>query len=238
MVAEVDELQPFDAGGVEQFLSRWYGARGNSDDDFTAARSGIPRELAEWHAAVVRTGVPVVFQDYPIALEDLSSGGDGMLPFWAENQHGFYWAVSLGDTESRVFCRESGSEAWIPTGEDLGRFLLHCTIREAVIGAAKKFTVFVDEPLLSDALESFSVLDFPALASEEPETTIWSSVDALARVAVPPVGYGASNEQLWMVTVAVAENASLEKYESRLGVEPLDKMVFRSNDLPDEAPPF
>src|SRR5690349_493579 len=81
MVAEVDELQPFDAGGVEQFLSRWYGARGNSDDDFTAAKSGIPRELAEWHAAVARTKVPVVFQDYSIALKDLSPGGDGMLPF-------------------------------------------------------------------------------------------------------------------------------------------------------------
>lgn len=182
--------------------------------------------------------MPITFQDHPIALADLAPDPHGMLPFWVENQHCNYWAVNLGDAESWVFSRESGSEDWQPAGETIGRFLLHCTIREAIIGAAEKFTVFVADSLLGDAMEAFSMLDLAALASEEPETRIWSTVDALARVTVPPVGYEHPDEPLWMITVAVPGGTAVEKYQSQFGLEKTDEAVSPEIDLPAEAPPF
>jgi hypothetical protein len=239
MLADVDELLSLDAGGVDRFLLRWYGPVASSGVGAVATPSfAVPSELTAWHVAAAHAQVPVTFQDHPIALEDLSLNPDGMLPFWVENQHGYYWAVNPKDPESRVFFRESGSTDWKPAGEDLGKFLLHCTIREAIIGAPKKFTVFVADSLLGDALELFSVLDFPALASEEPETRIWSSSDALARVAVPPVGYGRPDEQLWMITVAAAHDTSIKKYGARFGLDVSDEIVPPANAVSEEPPPF
>ena len=235
MLTVVNDTRSLDAGGVEQFLHRWYGLEGGSHA--VAAESFVPAELKTWHEAVARAGVSVAFQDYPIPLNDLSPRPGGLLPFWVENQHGFEWAVKLDDPGNQVHFRESGSEDWWPTGEDLEDFLLHCTIREAIIGAAEKFTVFVAESLLNDALESFKMLKFPALASEEPETRIWSSLDALARVTVPPVGYENPGEKIWMVTVAVAGDASIQKYGSRFNIENSD-VVPTLADVSDEAPPF
>ncbi|MET7426675.1 hypothetical protein [Dactylosporangium sp. NPDC005555] len=215
----MDDVLPLGAGSVEQFLLRWYGPTGSSRVGAAAVSFAAPSELIEWHAAAERAGRPVTFQDHPIALGDLSPDPGGMLTFWVENQHVYYWAVNLSDPESRVFCREIGSEEWQFVGEDLGKFLLHCTVREAIIGAARKFTVFVAESSLNDALELFSVLDFAALVSEDPETRIWSSSDALASVTVPPVGYGSPDEQFWMITIAVAADTSVEKYGSRFGLD-------------------
>lgn len=237
MIAGVNEPMSLGAGTVDQFLLRWYGSVGSPIPSAADVGFSVPSELAEWHVAAARAGVPVTFQDYPIALADLSPDAEGMLPFWVENQHGCFWAVNLQDPESRVFSREFGSDDWQPAGENLGNFLLHCTIREAIVGAARKFTVFVDESVLGDALEPFSVLDFPALANEEPETRIWSSVDALARVAVPPVGYGRPNEKLWMITIAVSSDTSIAKYGSRFGLETPGEDVDPPIDI-YEPPPF
>jgi hypothetical protein len=234
----VDELLSLGADGVDRFLLRWYGSMGSASVGSAAAGLVVPSELAEWHAAAARAGVPITFQDHPLALEDLAPDPDGMLPFWVENQHGYYWAVNLEDPESRVFSRESGSSDWQFVSENLEKFLLHCTVREAIIGAVNKFTVFVAEPLLGDALESFSMLDFAALASEESETRIWSSADALARVAVPPVGYGRPDEQIWMITIAVAGDASIEKYGSRFGLEISDEVDSPVIGISEESPPF
>jgi hypothetical protein len=221
---------------VSRFLLRWYGSAGGPSAGAAApAGLSVPPELLEWHAAAARAGTPVTFQDDPIALDDLAVNSGGMLPFWVENQRAFSWAVDPSDAGRRVFFREYGSADWRPAGEDLTTFLRHCTMREAIIGAEKKFTVFLTEPHPGDA---FSALDFPPLASEEPETTMWSSTDALARVTVPPVGYEQPGEQLWMVTVAVARDTSIEKYASRFGLDISDEITAPPVDLPGEAPPF
>ncbi|MEU4164457.1 hypothetical protein [Actinoplanes sp. NPDC026670] len=220
---------------VREFLRWWYGPVLNPSPGATTADVAVPSELADWHLAAASAGVAVTFQDHPIALAKLAPEPGGMLPFWAENQHGHHWAADSG---KQVFARESGSEDWLPTGEDLRGFLLHCTIREAIIGAPEKFTVFVPESLLSDALESFEPLDFPALASEEPETRLWAAAGALARVTLPPVGYGHPSEQLWMITVAVPRGADIAGFEARFGVPSSGGGAAPAAGHPPEEPPF
>ncbi|NMO57750.1 hypothetical protein HH310_42130 [Actinoplanes sp. TBRC 11911] len=234
----MDEPRSLVAGGVGQFLRRWYGLVPAASSGAVPVGFAVPSELADWHAVTARATVPVTFQDHPIAFADLSPDPDGMLTFWVENQHGYFWAVDLKDPQRRVFCREVASDEWEPAGEDLRRFLLHGTLREAIFGADKKFTVFVDDSLVDDALESFSVLDFPALAGEEPGTKIWSSVDALARVGAPPAGYDRPGEQLQMITIAVPNDTSIETYGSRFGLEISDEAVTLPVEIPYEPPPF
>ncbi|MFD1364965.1 hypothetical protein [Actinoplanes sichuanensis] len=220
---------------VREFLRWWYGPGLDSPAGALTADAAVPPDLAQWHSVAARAGVPVTFQDRPIALTRLSPEPGGMLPFWAENQNGHHWAV---DSRNRVFARESGSEDWLPTGEDLRGFLLHCTIREAIIGAPEKFTVFVPESVLGDALESFEPLGFPALASEEPETRLWAGAGALARVTLPPVGYEHPSEQLWMITVAVPRGADIQGYEARFGVPSSGGVTGPAAGRPPEEPPF
>jgi hypothetical protein len=160
-----------------------------------------------------------------------------MLPFWVENQNGIRWAVGSNDSSHAVFYRQSGSGTWKATGENLEGFLLHCTIREACIGAEQKFTVLISEAQLSEALDSFSELSFPALASEEPATRMWSSNDALVRVGPPPAGYEEPDDPLWMLIFAVPRDGRIDRYVSRFGLNPSD-FIARATKRLSEPPPF
>jgi hypothetical protein len=234
----MDELLLGGVASADYFLGRWYGNSGDLGIGDMTAHALAPLELVRWHAAVARMGVPVIFQDHPIALQDLARDSCGMLPFWVENQNGYFWAFNPDDSEHLVLFRMSGSNTWEQAGETLERFLLHCTVREAVIGTERKFTVFVPESQLAESLESFSQLSFPALASEEPVTRMWSSDDALIRATVPPVGYERPGEQLWMLTFAVPYDGSIEKYASRYGLNVPGKISSRDIGTSNETPPF
>lgn len=161
-----------------------------------------------------------------------------MLKFWVENQNGYFWAVDVGDDRLQVFSSQAGESVWTGAGEVLGNFLLHCTVREAVIGGASKFTVFVDASGLQEALESFSPLDFVALCSEEPQVTLWCSEDALVRMAPPPTGYADPGQQLWMLTFAAPSDSCIEQYASRFGLEGLTEVEPAQVELSYEPPPF
>ncbi|GGU54475.1 hypothetical protein GCM10010502_00700 [Kitasatospora aureofaciens] len=236
--AVMDELLSIGRDSVNRFLQRWCGSTGVADAIEAGMEPAVPPELAEWHAAVARVGAPVIFQDHPVALPDLAPAADGMLTFWRENQHGYYWAIHAGRSDRQVFCTESGSRDWHSTGQGLGQFLLHCTVREAIIGSKRKFTTFIDKSMSNDALQSFLPLNFSALSSEESETRLWCSADALARLAVPLVGYEQPGEQLWMLTISVQHDSTIQDYASRFGhhvSEDVDPPLLE--DL-DEPPPF
>lgn len=161
-----------------------------------------------------------------------------MLNFWTENQSGNFWAVALDDEVFQVFTREGEDGNWVETGETLGHFLLHCTVREAVIGSEFKFTTFVDSSEINDAMESFELLKFNALASEEPQVKLWCSKDALARMAPPPTGYTEPGEQLMMITFAASSDPVIERYASRFGLEIPAAAEPSHQEIPYEPPPF
>jgi hypothetical protein len=223
---------------VGRFLRRWYGSTKNARDVHLDAAPSVPAELVEWHAAAAVVGVPVTFQDRPVALRDLAPDSRGMLEFWVENQNGYFWAVDLDDDSLQVFSREAQEAGWTGTGEVLGEFLLHCTVREAVIGGAHKFTTFSDASELDVALESFEPLKFAALGSEEPQVKLWCSEDALVRMAPPPTGYAGPREHLWMLTFAAPTHSRIERYASRFGLEASAEAEPERAELPYEPPPF
>jgi len=234
----MDELLLGGMASTSYFLGRWYGSSEDLGISEITADALAPVELARWHAMVARIGVRVFFQDRPIALQDLERDSSGMLSFWVENQNGYYWAFNPDDSEHLVFFRASGSNTWKQAGETLEGFLLHCTVREAIIGTDRKFTVLVPDSQLVEDLESFSQLSFPALASEEPVTRMWSSDDALVRVAAPPVGYEQPGKQLCMLTFAVPYYGNIEKYASRYGLNLSRKIPSRDVEAWDNLPPF
>lgn len=161
-----------------------------------------------------------------------------MLEFWAENQGSYFWSVNVADETLQVFSREAGGSDWTGTGEALRDFLLHCTVREAVIGAASKFTIFVNAEEITEALEPFEPLKFAALASEEPQVKLWCSEDALVRMAPPPTGYAGPREQLWMLTFAAPSDSRIKRHASRFGLEILTEVEPDRGELPYEPPPF
>ncbi|MBB4906267.1 hypothetical protein [Actinophytocola algeriensis] len=234
----MDELLSIGSGSVGRFLRRWYGNVESVSDVHLDASLHVPAELVEWHAAAALAGVPVTFQDRPVALRDLAPDSRGMLEFWVENQNSYFWAVDLDDDRLQVFSREAREGGWTGTGEVLGEFLLHCTVREAVIGGASKFTTFVDASKIDLALESCEPLKFVALGTEEPQVKLWCSEDALVRMAPPPTGYAGPGERLWMLTFAAPADASIERYASRFGLERLTEAEPARVELPYEPPPF
>jgi hypothetical protein len=223
---------------VESFLERWYGSTKGLGVDNATVDTIAPFALVRWHSLASRAGTRITFHDYPIALQDLKWDSDGMLSFWVENQNGVYWAVEQNDSRHMVFSRKFPSGDWQETGESVDEFLLHCTVSEAIIGADRKFTVLVPESRLSGALESFIELKFPALASENSATKIWSSRDALASITRPPVGYENPGEHLWMLTFAAPRDGNVSKYAPRFGIDPDVDFVVRRTDPPHEPPPF
>lgn len=200
----------------------------------------IPHELVDWHAAAVATGVPVTFADRPVPPADLRRAADGMIVFWIENQHGYYWAVDPSTEDHAVFHREHSSDAWRPTGETLEEFLLHHTVREALLGAAAKFSaVLPTESLESGTPVGFAALSFPPAVNESPSARLLCSADVLARIAPAPAGYAPQGEERWMVTVATARGAHLLRY--RAGLEPYVLERPREAEraaVPFAAPPF
>ncbi|MFJ9949372.1 hypothetical protein [Kitasatospora sp. NPDC091207] len=198
----------------------------------------VPAQLRDWHTMAALAGSPVTFQDRPISPQDLAPDSHGMLEFWAENQSGYFWAVDLNDDTLQVFFREDGKGDWTGTGETLGHFLLHCTVREAIIGSSSKFTIFVDSSEINEAMDSFEPLKFEALASEEPQVKLWCSEDAVVRMAPPPTGYAEPGEQLWMLTFAAPSDSCIERYASRFGLEGLAAAEPTRMEIPYEPPPF
>lgn len=234
----VDELLSIGSDSVGRFLQRWYGTARSVSNVHLDVIPCVPAELVEWHAATALVGGPVVFQDRPVTPRDLAPDSCGMLEFWAENQNSYFWAVDLDDDTLQVFYREAGGGDWIGTGEILRDFLLHCTVREAVIGGASKFTTFVDASEIEEALDLFEPLMFVALASEEPQVKLWCSEDALVRMAPPPTGYADPDEQLWMLTFAAPSDSHIERYLSRFDLEVLVEDEPARVELPYEPPPF
>ncbi|MFC4332572.1 hypothetical protein ACFPC0_33365 [Streptomyces andamanensis] len=234
----MEELLSIDASSVQRFLRRWYGAAEGASDVLLDINSCAPDQLAAWHTAVALVDGPVTFQDRPVAPGDLEPDCRGMLEFWIENQNSCFWAVDLNDERLQVFIREAGEKDWTGTGEVLGDFLLHCTVREAVIGAVSKLTIFVDTEEADEVLESFQPLKFTALGSEEPQVRLWCSGDALVRMAPPPTGYESPGEQLWMLTFAAPSDMGIERYASRFGHEGVTQAAPARVELPYEPPPF
>ena len=157
-----------------------------------------------------------------------------MIVFWVENQNGYYWAIDANQTEHDVFYRENASSVWRHTGEKLDRFLLHCTVHEAIVRAENKFSAVVPTSSLQGALARFSPLPFRPLAHEDPATELLCSSDALARVAPPPVGYSHPGKPSWLLTIAAPRESSVQKYRralerSILPSRPVDACV---EDLP------
>ncbi|WP_328954275.1 hypothetical protein [Kitasatospora purpeofusca] len=234
----MDELLSIDSGSIGRFFRRWHGTTGSVSQFHLEAAPFVPSQLLEWHAMARLTDGPVTFQDHPIPLPDLMPDSRGMLNFWTENQSGNFWAVALDDEVFQVFTREGEDGNWVETGETLGHFLLHCTVREAVIGSEFKFTTFVDSSEINDAMESFELLKFNALASEEPQVKLWCSKDALARMAPPPTGYTEPGEQLMMITFAASSDPVIERYASRFGLEIPAAAEPSHQEIPYEPPPF
>ncbi|MEW5531802.1 hypothetical protein [Streptomyces virginiae] len=232
----MDELLSITSASVSRFLRRWYGVVDGAGGPQPATSPHVPGELIMWHKAADCVGRPVTFQDRPIALSNLAPDSSGMLEFWVENQNGYSWAVCLADGRRRVFSREGGRVDWVETEEALGDFLLHCTVREALIGSASKFTVFVDSSELDEALESFERLKFVALDSEEPQVELWCSDNALVRMAPPPMGYSTPGQQLLMLTFATPSDSQIERYASRFNLD-MQPEPAHSEPL-YEPPPF
>ncbi|MDT0569375.1 hypothetical protein RM704_18165 [Streptomyces sp. DSM 3412] len=216
----MEELTDPRRDSVRSFLARWYGRGGEGARGALPAGPsvpGIPLELIDWHEAAAATGVDVVFQEYPVPLAELERSDDGMIVFWVENQGGYHWAVDPAQEGHPVHVRELGSDLWRDSGEPLEGFLLHSTVREAMLGADSKFSAVVPEPVLRDALTAFTALPFPPFANESPSARLYCGEDALARVAPPPAGYVPDGgEPSWMLTVAVAAGADVRRYRSSL----------------------
>lgn len=234
----MDELLSIDVGSVRAFVRRWYGPWMESGGPRADAVRHLPDALADWHAVAASARVPITFQDHPIPISDVALEGDGMLPFWVENQNGYRWAVEVKAPGLPVYSQEWGSSGWAWAGEGIERFLVHCTVREAIIGAEQKFTAIVPDSLLVEALESFVSLPFVALASEEPETRVLVCGDALARLTVPPVGYDRAQERSWMLTVAAPDLSGIERHRARLGGDAAHDEGPFPEDVIDEPPPF
>ncbi len=225
---------------VRRFLRRWYGTSGVSVEPAFPEFEDVPGELVEWHRAASSTGTRVVFQDHAVKPADLKRDGTGMLVFWIENQHGYYWAVDPEATDPQVFDRTNTSDTWRPTGEHLERFLLHRTVDEALAGTEVKFSALVPtEVLESGALNGFSALPFAPAVNDSPSTRWLCDGDTLVRVVPPPAGYAPPGQESWMLTVAGASGGDLQRY--RAGLEPYVLERPRREERPGEpvpAPPF
>ncbi|MFJ8105594.1 hypothetical protein [Streptomyces sp. NPDC096132] len=236
----MEELLHPRSDSVRRFLRRWYGIADESAEPAFPEFEDVPRELVEWHKAASSTGTRVTFQDHAVIPADLKREATGMLVFWIENQHGYYWAVDPESTDRQVFDRTNTSDTWRPTGENLERFLLHRTVHEALLGTEAKFSAVVPtEVLESGALNGFSALPFAPAVNESPSTRWLCSGDALARIAPPPAGYAPPGHDSRMLTVAAAPGADLQRY--RAGLEPHVLESPRREERPDEpipAPPF
>ncbi|MFJ5230359.1 hypothetical protein ACIQBJ_10730 [Kitasatospora sp. NPDC088391] len=212
----MEELLNPQSGSIRRFLKRWYGLAESGENATSSGAQEIPHEIVDWHEAAASTGVEVTFQDYPVEITNLKRSDDGMIAFWIENQNGYYWAIDPDREEREVFCREDASSSWRNTGEKLDHFLLHCTVREAIIGAESKFSAVVPTSAIRDALAGFSNLPFRPLANENSSTRLLCSSDALARVTPPPVGYSHEGEQSWLLAIAATSESSLRKYRISL----------------------
>lgn len=224
---------------IRRFVLRWYGSAGDSASGSSrvGAAAGLPRALVEWHAVASSEGVNITFQDHPIPLSKLRREIGGMLPFWIENQHSVYWAVNTESSTDEVFFRTSGTSSWRSAAESIEEFLLHCTVREAIIGAPWKFTTFVAESDLREAMDEFMSLRFPALASEESATKLFCTNNVLARLTLAPVGYGQPGEEVRMLTIAAPQRSLLEIFADRFDVEIPEDVSSRANTSKVD-PPF
>jgi hypothetical protein len=212
----MEELTSPRSDSVQRFLERWYGKIDNGDRPTFVKVEEIPQELLNWHYLARSTGKDVTFQDYPADLTDLHKLNDGMTVIWIENQGTYHWAINLDTKDLKVFYQESASNEWRDTGENLSRFLLHFTVREAIIGAGFKFTAIVPDSPLQGALTAFSQLPFRPAANEDPSTRLLCSHNALARVSPPPVGYDIPGKQSWMITVAATSGIEIQEYAAGL----------------------
>jgi hypothetical protein len=232
----VEELLHPRSDSARRFLRRWYGTYDEPVETAFPESGAVPRELVEWHEAASSTGVRVTFQDHAVKPADLKREADGMLVFWIENQHGYFWAVDPESTDRQVLDRTNTSDTWRPTGENLERFLLHRTVHEALLGTEVKFSAVVPtEVLESGALNGFSALPFAPAANESPSTRWLCSGDALARLAPPSAGYAPPGQESWLLTVAAAPGADLQTY--RAGLEPHVLERPRREERRDEPPP-
>ncbi|MEU4113937.1 hypothetical protein AB0F71_05515 [Kitasatospora sp. NPDC028055] len=212
----MEELLNPQSDSIRRFLKRWYGSAASGETATPFEALEIPHEILDWHQAAASTGVEVAFQDYPVALSDLKRSDDGMIVVWVENQNGYYWAIKSNREDHEVFFREDASSVWRDTGEKLDQFLLHCTVREAIIGAESKFSALVPASAIQDALAGFTPLPYRPLANESPATQLLCSSNALARVATPPVGYSRRGERIWLLTIATAPGSSVRQYRASL----------------------
>ncbi|MFC1409730.1 hypothetical protein ACEZCY_26160 [Streptacidiphilus sp. N1-12] len=212
----MEELLNPKGDSIRRFLERWYGVADSGENTASSRAQEIPHEIVNWHEAAASAGAKATFQDHPIALANLERSDDGMIIFWVENQNGYYWAIDPVREEREVFCREDASSVWRNTGEKLDLFLLHCTVREAIIGAESKFSAVVPTSALQGCLVGFSPLPFRPLENENPSTRLLCSSDALARVSPPPVGYSHGGEESWLLSIAATSESNVRKYRTSL----------------------
>ncbi|WP_345136937.1 hypothetical protein [Dactylosporangium darangshiense] len=224
---------------VRVFLRRWYGATTAGRPAIALESDQIPRELVDWHDAVASTGVAVTFHNRPVELSKLVRSDNGMMIFWMENQGSYYWAVDPDDEQPAVFVTVYPTEEpWQATGETLRGFLLHCTIDEAMLGAAARFVVMIPGRVAQSYLSNWFVpLGFPHLANQDPSTQLLCSHDALAQVCPPPVGYSIPGDATQMLSVAVTNPDDLDKYQADLR-DYLSTVPRQPPVEIDELPPF
>jgi hypothetical protein len=233
----VEELLHPRSDSARRFLRRWYGTSDAWAEPAFPSSAHVPSELVEWHRAAASTGVAVTFQDHPVKPEDLRADADGVLVFWIENQHGYYWAVDPDPVQDQVLDRTNTSDEWRSTGEGLERFLLHRTVHEALVGTRTKFSAVVPTEVLdSDVLDSFAAFPFAPAVSDAPSTRWLCSDDALVRVAPPPAGYAPPGQESWMLTVAGAPGSNLLTY--RTALEPYVLQRRRRHQRPAAAAHF
>ncbi|MEW2253227.1 hypothetical protein AB0907_38635 [Streptomyces sp. NPDC006975] len=176
-------------------------------------------------------------QAHPVKPEDLRRGADGMLVFWIDNQHGYYWAADPDSVKHQVFDRTNTSAEWKPTGESVERFLLHRTVHEALVGTGNKFSAVVPTEVLgSGVLDSCASFPFTPAVHDAPSTPV-----AVQRrrpgEGGPATGWlcPARPGEL-MLTVAATPGIDLGRYRAVLEPHVLERP--RRVVRPSVAPPF
>jgi hypothetical protein len=142
-------------GVLRGFVERWHGPLRPQDGvpEEALREKALPAPLRAWLKAGGRRGEVLSGQGRLLPPEALVADGEGLLPFYEENQGVYAWATRAEGEDPEVLGRDSTAEPWTPEGMTLSGFLLEAALFEAVLGAPyAAYTAQASDALVARAL--------------------------------------------------------------------------------------
>ncbi|MEU8712444.1 hypothetical protein [Streptomyces sp. NPDC048663] len=143
------------------FLADWYDAPTRDRTPLLDVYDWLPAPLREWHELATQWDRRLTYTTSMIPPEKIRLSEDGKAIFMIDSTGDWRWCIDLNDT-SGVFDAEE-YEPWERGPEQLGDFLIHCTVREVIYGAAAKLrAIAVSDETLEKIIDPLEEIAFGA----------------------------------------------------------------------------